>query len=333
MKKNCYFGEKLQELRKKNGLSQEAFAEILDVSRQSVSKWESGKIYPEIDKLIFISEYFNISIDELIKEPSVKLEEDIMPSSERKVINISKPSSKPFAEPPEQDIMPQGYSNIPPVQPHSAPLMNNINYVGTDNKKRKKKIKRKLSVPAVIAVTLFGAVAISLVITAIYENNNSYTDYEETEYVVEMEDDYETANYMTGIMIDSENNPHEYEYDANAILDKVYYYYDTNIGKYIEVLLPIPPAEENWVTWGFDFANVYINDGICVEVVTVNNDNGLGYERTEINRARYYSEKFRKYMPVLVPMNYDEFDMYGYRMVEVYDEVDGQIHKTIVKEN
>lgn len=324
MKKKGCFGEKLQELRKKNGLSQEAFAEILDVSRQSVSKWESGKIYPEIDKLIFISEYFNVSVDELIKEPSVNSEEDIMPTSERKVINIS----KPFAEPPEQDIMPQGYRN---VQQSAVPLVN----ISTDNKKRKKKIKRKLSVPAVIAVTLFGAVAISLVIAAVLENNNYYTDYEETVYdvVVEEEEDYEIDDSMMGIMIDSENNPHEYYYDANAILDKVYYYYDTNIGKYIEVLLPIPPIEENWVTWGFDFANVYINDGICVEVVTVNNDNGLGYEKTEITRARYYSEKFMKYMPVLVPMYYDEFEMYGYRMVEVYDEVDGQIHKTIVKEN
>lgn len=46
------FSEKLQRLRKEKGLSQEQLAELLDVSRQSVSKWESGQTYPEINKLI-----------------------------------------------------------------------------------------------------------------------------------------------------------------------------------------------------------------------------------------------------------------------------------------
>ena len=46
------FGMKLQSLRKEKGLSQEALAEKLHVSRQAVSKWESGAGYPEMDKLI-----------------------------------------------------------------------------------------------------------------------------------------------------------------------------------------------------------------------------------------------------------------------------------------
>ena len=49
------FASKLQQIRQENGISQEAFAELLGVSRQSVSKWERGRGYPEIDKLIFIS--------------------------------------------------------------------------------------------------------------------------------------------------------------------------------------------------------------------------------------------------------------------------------------
>lgn len=61
------FAYKLQELRKGKGLSQEEFAELLGVSRQSVSKWESGRGYPEIDKLIYISNYFNTSLDLLLK--------------------------------------------------------------------------------------------------------------------------------------------------------------------------------------------------------------------------------------------------------------------------
>lgn len=62
------FASKLQEIRQKNGVSQEQLAELLNVSRQSVSKWERGKGYPEIDKIIFISEHFGVTIDELLKD-------------------------------------------------------------------------------------------------------------------------------------------------------------------------------------------------------------------------------------------------------------------------
>ena len=62
------FSEKLQRLRKEKGLSQEQLAELLKVSRQSVSKWESGKTsYPEIDKLIVLSDLFEITLDDLVK--------------------------------------------------------------------------------------------------------------------------------------------------------------------------------------------------------------------------------------------------------------------------
>lgn len=61
------FGLNLQNLRKKHNLSQEQLAEKLEVSRQAVSKWENGSSYPEMDKLIMLSELFNIDIDMLIK--------------------------------------------------------------------------------------------------------------------------------------------------------------------------------------------------------------------------------------------------------------------------
>lgn len=61
------FGTNLQNLRKKHDLSQEQLAEKLEVSRQAVSKWENGSSYPEMDKLIMLSELFNIDIDMLIK--------------------------------------------------------------------------------------------------------------------------------------------------------------------------------------------------------------------------------------------------------------------------
>lgn len=60
------FGEKLQELRKSRGLTQEELAEALYVSRTAVSKWESGRGYPSIDSLKEISGYFSVTIDELL---------------------------------------------------------------------------------------------------------------------------------------------------------------------------------------------------------------------------------------------------------------------------
>ena len=59
--------EKLYELRKKNNWSQEELAEKLNVSRQTISKWESNKAIPELDKLVKLSEIYNITLDELIK--------------------------------------------------------------------------------------------------------------------------------------------------------------------------------------------------------------------------------------------------------------------------
>ena len=60
------FNEKLQELRKARGLTQEELAEALFVSRTAISKWESGRGYPSIDSLKQIANYFSISIDELL---------------------------------------------------------------------------------------------------------------------------------------------------------------------------------------------------------------------------------------------------------------------------
>lgn len=60
------FHEKLQELRKQKGLTQEQLASALYVSRTAISKWESGRGYPGIDSLKAISAFFNVSIDDLL---------------------------------------------------------------------------------------------------------------------------------------------------------------------------------------------------------------------------------------------------------------------------
>lgn len=62
------FCEKLQKLRKEKGYSQEELADLLEVSRQSVSKWESGTTYPEMDKLLSLCKIFGVTLDDLTND-------------------------------------------------------------------------------------------------------------------------------------------------------------------------------------------------------------------------------------------------------------------------
>ena len=59
------FGERLMSLRRARGLSQEALGDMLDVTRQTVSKWERGDSTPELEKLVELSRIFGVSLDEL----------------------------------------------------------------------------------------------------------------------------------------------------------------------------------------------------------------------------------------------------------------------------
>lgn len=65
------FHEKLQELRKRKGLTQEELAEALYVSRTAISKWESGRGYPNIDSLKAIAKFFSVTIDALLSGEEV----------------------------------------------------------------------------------------------------------------------------------------------------------------------------------------------------------------------------------------------------------------------
>ena len=70
------FNDKLQKLRKEKKYSQEELADMLDVTRQSVSKWESGQTYPEMDKLLAICKIFNCSLDELTNDEIKEIAQD-----------------------------------------------------------------------------------------------------------------------------------------------------------------------------------------------------------------------------------------------------------------
>lgn len=82
------FNNKLYELRKKKGLSQEELANRLNVSRQTVSKWELGDSTPDMEKLIAMSDLFEVSLDELIL------------------------NKKPDPAPEQQPVKPDLYSDI-----------------------------------------------------------------------------------------------------------------------------------------------------------------------------------------------------------------------------
>lgn len=66
------FNEKLIELRKAKGLSQEELGNELGVSRQTISKWELAQSYPDFQRLVLLSDYFGLSLDELVKNVDVQ---------------------------------------------------------------------------------------------------------------------------------------------------------------------------------------------------------------------------------------------------------------------
>lgn len=77
------FHEKLLELRKQRGLSQEELGQELEVSRQTISKWESGQSYPDFQRLVLLSDYFDMTLDELVRGIDVQEVRDRSRSEEK----------------------------------------------------------------------------------------------------------------------------------------------------------------------------------------------------------------------------------------------------------
>lgn len=77
--------ENLKRIRKEHNLSQEALAEQLGVSRQSVSKWESSQAYPEMEKIVLICKLYNVGVDDLLNGNIKKIEKE-----QKTKINVSK---------------------------------------------------------------------------------------------------------------------------------------------------------------------------------------------------------------------------------------------------
>lgn len=77
------FNEKLISLRKSKGLSQEELGAEIKVSRQTISKWESCQSYPDFQRLVLLSDYFGLTLDELVKDIDVQEVRDKNISSEK----------------------------------------------------------------------------------------------------------------------------------------------------------------------------------------------------------------------------------------------------------
>ena len=88
--------DKIIDLRKKNGWSQEDLAEKLDVSRQSISKWESAQSIPDMGKILRLSELFGVSTDYLLKDDLEIVDAVAVPESDGIARTVSMEEASAF---------------------------------------------------------------------------------------------------------------------------------------------------------------------------------------------------------------------------------------------
>src|SRR5574344_1748334 len=100
---NIEIANRLVDLRKKSGLSQEELANKLGLSRQAVSKWERAEASPDTENLIALAKIYNISLDKLFEIDTESVRTD------RSCINLTKGNSIPAGNDGVSDKMPQGY--------------------------------------------------------------------------------------------------------------------------------------------------------------------------------------------------------------------------------
>lgn len=81
--------KQLKNYRKKFNISQEELSEIIHVSRQTISNWENNKSYPDLQSLLLLSDYFKVSLDELVKGDIVNMKNQIQSNELKKLRNYS----------------------------------------------------------------------------------------------------------------------------------------------------------------------------------------------------------------------------------------------------
>lgn len=225
------FAYKLQELRKGSGMSQEEFAELLGVSRQSVSKWESGKGYPEIDKLIFISNYFNTSLDLLLKDTSDYNSNPSINRSTSKKSSRKKKKSNSICLTKQDSINNSSKDNptmyisdpVPKKNVKDYPLttanvskssqLRKVNNYQFGSKKKKINVVKVAGVLAICVGAIFTAIGVSI------SNKDTYSNDIYVETTMAVEDDiayadnyeYNLYKYQWEELYDDEFELSEYE--------------------------------------------------------------------------------------------------------------------------
>lgn len=235
------FGEKLQEVRRNNNISQERLAEMLNVSRQSVSKWERDHGYPEIDKLIYMCDIFNVSLDELLRENKSQKSQAPYPQeaemSDRRPISLVK-------EPEVKEIYPG--NNVPSFDsqvPAAVAGYNNYNASGASQgyygecspvKSRRKISARRIvclvAGSLILGTALCGASFVAIVSKA--REENAYCEsYDDSDFT------YEVSCY-------TDNKGVYYIIDGDyGIADQIY---NNEFGDYIKVR-NIETEEEKYI--------------------------------------------------------------------------------------
>jgi len=102
------FGSRLQAIRHAHGITQEEFAQQLNVTRQAVSKWESSRGYPEMEKIIYICSHYGVTMDELFQDevPSARSAPGEQPEPETEDRGLSSP--------PLQQALSNFFANLSP---------------------------------------------------------------------------------------------------------------------------------------------------------------------------------------------------------------------------
>lgn len=291
------FAYKLQELRKGCGMSQEEFAELLGVSRQSVSKWESGKGYPEIDKLIFISNYFNTSLDLLLKdtqEPSIPISTRSTRVSKKRKGNIklTKPNdiqpplqetpyvSDPLPSPKKENLSLRRVSVSPNAQVRPT---KNHSFDYNTIKKHRLSSKGKIA----IAITSFCIAMISTFTIIGISMSNSYDDYADIETTYYVTATYDTEfDEMSNIYYSSDwKNLYDNDFTSdieNGMMKDMNYQLES----------VLTDANGNVYISGYDVVNTYYN------------------AQTDMKNELMCSQLYQKYVSLQNSNNY--IDIYSY---------------------
>lgn len=194
------FNEKLTKLRKMEGLSQEELGYRLNVTRQTVSKWELGQTTPEMDKLVEIGKIFNISVDDLLNDSEVQ--------SAKNVINEKKSTEENVQQVEKQENVNENVVNQEEANENS--------YKSTKNDKHKRDMCIMIILGIIFVITL------ALVISKGYEMvREKFEALNQKEEIVQIEDESQEDKNLNEVTNKIKETNSVKELDETNIISQV----------------------------------------------------------------------------------------------------------------